>query len=213
MRKHSWQRIVKRGFDIVVAFVALVLLSPALLWVTWRVRRDLGSPVLFCQVRPGMHGEPFTIVKFRTMRDLKGQDGKLLTDAERLTRLGVFLRKASIDELPELWNVMKGDMSLVGPRPLLIEYLPVYSPEQARRHEVRPGITGLAQISGRQDIPFSRRLELDVWYVDNWSIWLDFRILALTVYRMLRPTGVRPGQDVRDVDDLGLSKEARAARK
>lgn len=181
---------MKRLFDLVVASVALLLLALPLLSLIWLVRNKLGSPVFFRQTRPGLHGRPFQMVKFRTMTDARGPDGKLLPDAERLTRLGRFLRAASLDELPELWNVLKGDMSLVGPRPLLMDYLPLYSPRQARRHEVRPGITGWAQVNGRNAISWEEKFELDVWYVDNRSLWLDVEILWLTVKKVLVREGI-----------------------
>ena len=164
----------------------LILLSPVLAGLALAVRRRLGSPVLFRQVRPGLHGEPFEMVKFRTMTDARGPDGALLPDAERLTPFGQFLRSTSLDELPELWNVVKGDMSLVGPRPLLMRYLDRYTPEQARRHEVRPGITGLAQVSGRNAISWEEKFALDVWYVDHASFWLDLKILVQTVLKVVR---------------------------
>jgi lipopolysaccharide/colanic/teichoic acid biosynthesis glycosyltransferase len=154
------------------------------------VRRKLGSPALFRQVRPGLHGRPFMMVKFRTMTDERGADGELLPDAQRLTAFGRFLRASSLDELPELWNVLRGEMSLVGPRPLLMEYLPLYSPEQARRHEVRPGITGWAQVNGRNAVSWDERFKLDVWYVDHRSLWLDLRILWLTVRKVLVREGI-----------------------
>jgi lipopolysaccharide/colanic/teichoic acid biosynthesis glycosyltransferase len=154
------------------------------------VRRRLGSPVLFSQVRPGLHGKPFRMYKFRTMTDARDADGNLLPDAERLTDFGKWLRASSLDELPELINVLRGEMSLVGPRPLLMEYLPLYSPEQARRHEARPGITGWAQINGRNAISWDDKFALDVWYVDHQGVWLDVRILALTVWRVLRREGI-----------------------
>ena len=156
---------MKRLFDFFAALFGLLLLALPLLSLIWLVRNKLGSPVFFRQVRPGMHGKPFEMVKFRTMTDTRGPDGKLLPDAERLTPFGRFLRSSSLDELPELWNVLKGDMSLVGPRPLLMEYLPLYSPEQARRHEVRPGITGWAQVNGRNAISWEDKFRLDTWYV------------------------------------------------
>ena len=154
------------------------------------MRRKLGSPVFFRQVRPGMNGEPFEMVKFRTMTDERGPDGQLLPDAVRLTAFGCFLRSSSLDELPELWNVLKGDMSLVGPRPLLMEYLPLYSPEQARRHEVRPGITGWAQVNGRNAISWEDKFRLDVWYVDHHSLWLDIKILLATIRKVLVRDGI-----------------------
>ncbi len=181
---------MKRLFDVVVSACALLVLTLPLLVVIWMVRRKLGSPVFFAQVRPGMHGKPFKMVKFRSMTSERGTDGELLPDAERLTPFGRFLRSTSLDELPELWNVLKGDMSLVGPRPLLMEYLPLYSPEQARRHEVRPGITGWAQVNGRNTISWEDKFKLDVWYVDHCSLWLDIKILWLTVKKVLVREGI-----------------------
>jgi lipopolysaccharide/colanic/teichoic acid biosynthesis glycosyltransferase len=181
---------MKRLFDFVAALLALILFALPLLVLAWQIRRKLGSPVLFKQVRPGLHGKPFKMVKFRTMTDERGPDGALLPDAQRLTPFGRFLRASSLDELPELWNVLKGEMSLVGPRPLLMEYLPLYSPEQARRHEVRPGITGWAQINGRNAISWTDKFALDVWYVDHRSLWLDIKILWLTVKKVLVRDGI-----------------------
>lgn len=181
---------MKRLFDIVVSACALLVLALPLLVVVWMVRRKLGSPVFFTQVRPGMHGKPFKMVKFRSMTSERGPDGELLPDAVRLTSFGRFLRATSLDELPELWNVLKGDMSLVGPRPLLMEYLPLYSPEQARRHEVRPGITGWAQVNGRNAISWEDKFKLDTWYVDNRSFWLDIKILWLTVKKVVVREGI-----------------------
>lgn len=181
---------MKRLFDIAAAACALLVLALPLLVVVWMVRRKLGSPVFFTQVRPGMHGKPFKMVKFRSMTSERGADGELLPDAVRLTPFGRFLRSTSLDELPELWNVLKGDMSLVGPRPLLMEYLPLYSPEQARRHEVRPGITGWAQVNGRNAISWEDKFKLDVWYVDHCSLWLDIKILWLTVKKVLVREGI-----------------------
>ena len=181
---------MKRLFDIVVSACALLMLALPMLVVIWMVRRKLGSPVFFTQVRPGMHGKPFKMVKFRSMTSERGTDGELLPDTERLTPFGRFLRSTSLDELPELWNVLKGDMSLVGPRPLLMEYLPLYSPEQARRHEVRPGITGWAQVNGRNAISWEDKFKLDVWYVDHCSLWLDIKILWLTVKKVLVREGI-----------------------
>ena len=183
-------RLSKRLFDMLAAALALLLIWPALALIAWQVRRKLGRPVLFRQVRPGLHGQPFKMVKFRTMTDERGLDGALLPDAQRLTSFGRFLRASSLDELPELWNVLKGEMSLVGPRPLLIEYLPLYTPEQARRHEVRPGITGWAQVNGRNAISWEERFALDVWYVDNHSLWLDLKILWMTVKKVLLRDGI-----------------------
>lgn len=181
---------LKRLFDLVIASFALLLLSPALLLVAWLVHRRLGSPVLFRQVRPGLGGKPFEMVKFRTMRDAFDTGGNALPDAVRLTPFGRFLRSTSLDELPELWNVIKGDMSLVGPRPLLMEYLPLYSKEQARRHEVRPGITGWAQVNGRNAVSWSEKFALDIWYVDNRSLFLDIRILLLTIKKVVVRDGI-----------------------
>lgn len=182
--------MVKRLFDVVVSALLLIVLAPVILLLAFLVRLFLGSPVLFKQVRPGLHGRPFTMYKFRTMTDERDDQGRLLPDEQRLTRLGRFLRSTSLDELPELFNVLKGDMSLVGPRPLLMEYLPLYTPEQARRHEVRPGITGWAQVNGRNAITWEEKFKYDVWYVDNWSFWLDIRILLLTILAVLRREGI-----------------------
>ena len=179
-----------RFMDIVGASIGLTLLSPVLLFVWLKVRREMGSPVLFRQKRPGLMEKPFEMVKFRTMHDAIAPDGSPLPDSERLTNLGQFLRSSSLDELPELWNVLKGDMSLVGPRPLLMEYLPLYSPEQARRHEVRPGVTGWAQVNGRNAISWEKKFELDVWYVDNRNLWLDLKIIWLTIRKVLKREGI-----------------------
>jgi len=182
--------MLKRSIDVLVACLALLLLGLPMLLLARMVRTRLGSPVLFRQVRPGLHGRPFMMIKFRTMTDARGPDGELLPDAQRLTAFGRFLRASSLDELPELWNVLRGEMSLVGPRPLLMEYLPLYSPEQARRHEVRPGITGWAQVNGRNAVSWEERFRLDVWYVDHRSLWLDLRILWLTVRKVLVREGI-----------------------
>lgn len=181
---------MKRFFDLTVSALVLLLMALPLLVLIWLVRRKLGSPVFFRQVRPGLNGQPFEMVKFRTMTDECGPDGLLLPDAVRLTPFGRFLRSTSLDELPELWNVLKGDMSLVGPRPLLMEYLPLYSPEQARRHAVRPGVTGWAQVNGRNAIGWEEKFALDVWYVDHQSLWLDIKILWLTVKKVLVRDGI-----------------------
>lgn len=181
---------MKKMFDTLLVLLALPVLLPVILMLTWQVRRKLGSPVFFCQTRPGLQGRPFNMVKFRTMTDARGSDGHLLPDADRLTAFGRFLRASSLDELPELLNVLKGDMSLVGPRPLLMEYLPLYSPEQARRHEVRPGITGWAQVNGRNALSWEDKFKFDVWYVDNCSLWLDIKILWLTVRKVLVREGI-----------------------
>ncbi|MBQ0753733.1 MAG: sugar transferase [Gammaproteobacteria bacterium] len=176
--------------DVVLALVLLVLFLPLFALVFLLVWIFLGSPILFFQERPGLYARKMRMAKFRTMTDGRGKDGELLPDAERLTSLGIFLRSTSLDELPELWNVLKGDMSLVGPRPLLVEYLPLYSAQQARRHEVRPGITGWAQVKGRNTLSWDEKFELDVWYVDNQTIWLDIKILFLTVKTVLFRKGV-----------------------
>ena len=181
---------MKRLLDILCAGGGLLLLSPLLLWLAWRIRQNIGSPVLFTQERPGKGGEPFRMIKFRSMRDALGPDGQQRPDLERLTPLGQKLRSSSADELPELWNVLKGDMSLVGPRPLLMEYLPLYTPEQARRHEVRTGITGWAQVNGRNAISWDEKLALDVWYVDNRTFWLDLKILVLTIQKVFARDGI-----------------------
>jgi len=194
-------------FDLALTIPALILLSPILLIVALIVRFKLGSPILFKQMRPGLHAKPFALYKFRTMTDKRGGDGQLLPDAERLTRFGRFLRASSLDELPELFNVLKGDMSLVGPRPLLMQYLPRYTPVQARRHEAKPGITGWAQVNGRNAITWEEKFKLDVWYVDNWSLWLDIKIIAMTVWKILKREGIsQPGQATM-AEFKGCSKE------
>lgn len=182
--------MTKRLIDITVAAVSLMLLGPLLFVLALAVAGALGRPVFFVQIRPGLHGVPFRMFKFRTMLDAYDDDGRPLEDAQRMTRFGRFLRATSLDELPELWNVLVGDMSLVGPRPLLMEYLPLYSPEQRRRHDVRPGITGWAQINGRNTLDWDERFRLDVWYVDHQSFWLDLRILLLTVRKVLAREGI-----------------------
>ncbi len=190
---------VKRAFDIVISASALLILAPVLGVVWLMVRRMMGPPALFRQVRPGLNGRPFEMIKFRTMRDATDSDGAPLPDAERLTPFGRWLRATSLDELPELWNVLRGDMSLVGPRPLLMEYLPLYSPGQARRHEVRPGVTGWAQINGRNAVSWTRKFELDVWYVDRQNLWLDVKIIVMTLARILKRDGISaPGSATAD---------------
>lgn len=181
---------MKRLLDFLAAVLALVLLAPVLILIAWQIRRNLGSPVFFRQIRPGFRGQPFEMIKFRTMRDAFDAEGRPLPDSERLTSFGRWLRATSLDELPELWNVLKGDMSLVGPRPLLMEYLPLYTPEQARRHEVRPGITGWAQVNGRNALSWEEKFKLDVWYVDHHSLWLDLKILFLTVKKVFAREGI-----------------------
>lgn len=181
---------MKRGLDIFVSLTALALLWPLLLIIALVVRLGLGAPVFFVQTRPGLHGQPFNIIKFRTMRHGTNAQGQPLPDEQRMTAVGRFLRATSVDELPELWNVLRGEMSLVGPRPLLMEYLPLYSARQARRHEVRPGITGWAQVNGRNALSWEEKFELDVWYVDNQSVGLDLKILWLTVKKVLVRDGI-----------------------
>jgi len=177
--------MLKRLLDIIIASIALILLSPLYAIVAYKVKKNLGSPVLFRQVRPGLHGRPFEMIKFRTMKDAVDEQGNPLPDSERLTPFGQMLRSTSLDEMPELWNVIKGDMSIVGPRPLLMEYLPLYSPEQAKRHDVRPGMTGHAQVNGRNAIGWEEKFKLDTWYVENQSTLLDFKIMFKTVHKVL----------------------------
>lgn len=188
--------MLKRIFDLFVAFFALLILAPVLLVIAYLVKSKLGQPIFFRQVRPGKNGVPFEMVKFRTMRDALDENGEPLPDKERMTPFGTFLRSSSLDELPELWNVIKGDMSLVGPRPLLIEYLPLYNPRQYRRHEVRPGVTGWAQINGRNALGWEDKFELDVWYVEKQSFWLDIKILFLTVKKVFFRDGISASGDV-----------------
>ena len=176
---------MKRLLDIIIASIALILLSPLYAFVAYKVKKNLGSPVLFRQVRPGLNGKPFEMIKFRTMKDAVDAQGNPLPDSERLTPFGKMLRSTSLDEMPELWNVIKGDMSIVGPRPLLMEYLPLYNKEQAKRHDVRPGMTGHAQVNGRNAISWEEKFKLDTWYVENQSIWLDFKIMLKTVQKVI----------------------------
>ncbi len=190
-----YRSVLKRILDFLVASIVAGILIPVLVLLALIVRVKLGSPILFRQLRPGLHGKPFTLYKFRTMTDARDAAGNLLPDADRLTPFGRFLRATSLDELPELWNVLRGDMSLVGPRPLLMQYLERYTPEQARRHEVRPGITGWAQVNGRNALSWEQKFALDVWYVDHLSFWLDLKIIALTVWKILKREGIsQPGQ-------------------
>ena len=181
---------MKRSIDLLLSLIAIVAFSPLLLVLAIVIRLRLGSPVLFRQVRPGFGGKPFQLVKFRTMTDEKDARGDLLPDSQRLPAFGRMLRATSLDELPELWNVLKGDMSLVGPRPLLMEYLDLYTSEQSRRHEVRPGITGWAQVNGRNALSWEDKFALDVWYVDNQSLWLDLKILLMTIMKVVKRDGV-----------------------
>ncbi len=199
--------MIKRLMDVLAASAALLLLSPAIICVAVLVHIKLGSPVFFRQVRPGLHGKSFNMIKFRTMLDAVDENGDVLPDEVRLTSFGKFLRSTSLDELPGLWCVLKGDMSLVGPRPLLVEYLPLYSAEQARRHEVKPGITGWAQVNGRNAISWVQKFELDVWYVDNQSFWLDIKILFLTVWKVLSRKDISADGEVTMAPFLGRKKE------
>ena len=182
--------MLKRAFDIAASASALVVLSPVLAITAYKVKKELGSPVLFRQTRPGLHGKPFEMIKFRTMKDALDKNGNVLPDSERLTEFGKKLRASSLDELPELWNVLKGDMSLVGPRPLLMEYLPLYNAEQAKRHNVRPGVTGYAQVNGRNSLSWEDKFKLDTWYVEHQSLWLDMKILLKTVKKVIIKDGI-----------------------
>ena len=182
--------MLKRAFDIAGSASALVVLSPVLAITAYKVKKELGSPVLFRQNRPGLHGKPFEMIKFRTMKDATDKAGNALPDSERLTEFGKKLRASSLDELPELWNVLKGDMSLVGPRPLLMEYLPLYSAEQAKRHNVRPGVTGYAQVNGRNSLSWEDKFKLDTWYVEHQSFLLDLKILLKTVKKVIIKDGI-----------------------
>ena len=181
---------MKRLFDLTLIFLSLPLLLPLYLVVAWLVRSKLGAPILFRQIRPGKDAKPFEMIKFRTMTDERDSNGELLSDSVRLTKFGRFLRSSSLDELPELWNVAKGDMSLVGPRPLLMEYVPLYSAEQARRHAMRPGVSGWAQVNGRNAISWEEKFKLDVWYVDNRSFWLDIKVICLTLKKVIVRDGI-----------------------
>lgn len=187
---------MKRLFDLCISIFCILIFALPLLLLICLVRSKLGSPVFFTQVRPGLNGKPFRMVKFRSMTDERSPDGELLPDADRLTRFGALLRSTSLDELPELWNVIKGEMSLVGPRPLLMEYLSLYTPEQARRHDVRPGITGWAQVNGRNAIGWEEKFALDIWYVENQSLWLDIKILWMTVRKVLVRDGISASGEV-----------------
>ena len=192
--------MLKRLLDIIIASIALILLSPLYAFVAYKVKKNLGSPVLFRQVRPGLHGKPFEMIKFRTMKDAVDEQGNPLPDSERLTPFGQMLRSTSLDEMPELWNVIKGDMSIVGPRPLLMEYLPLYNQEQAKRHDVRPGMTGHAQVNGRNAISWEEKFKLDTWYVENQSVWLDFKIMLKTVKKVLAK------DDINEAGEATMSK-------
>ena len=195
--------MIKRGFDLFASLLGLILLSPVIAVIAWNIRKKLGSPVLFRQVRPGRNGKPFEMIKFRTMRDAHDANGEPLPDSQRMTAFGSFLRSSSLDELPELWNVVKGDMSLVGPRPLLMEYLPLYSAEQYRRHEVRPGVSGWAQVNGRNAIGWEEKFKLDVWYVDHHDFLLDMKVLILTLVKVFRREGISAGDHVTMPEFIG----------
>lgn len=192
--------MLKRFVDIIIATIALILLSPLYFYVAYKVKKHLGSPVLFRQVRPGLHGKPFEMIKFRTMKDAIDEQGNSLPDSQRLTPFGKMLRSSSLDEMPELWNVIKGDMSIVGPRPLLMEYLPLYNNEQAKRHNVRPGMTGHAQVNGRNAIGWDEKFKLDTWYVENQSVWLDFKIMLKTVKKVIAK------DDINEAGEATMSK-------
>ena len=203
---------MRRLIDLTGASILSVLLSPVLAGLALAIRFSMGRPILFRQQRPGYKGEPFEVYKFRTMKDAVAADGEPLPDDERLTKVGVFMRQLSLDELPQLWNILRGDMSFIGPRPLLMEFLRWYTPEQMRRHDVKPGVTGWAQVQGRHDIPFSKRLALDVWYVDNRSMSLDLKIVGLTFLKVLSMRGAQPAQTDAEVDDVGLHDAVRRER-
>lgn len=192
--------MLKRLLDIIIAGIALIVLSPLYAFVAYKVKKNLGSPVLFRQVRPGLNGKPFKMIKFRTMKDAVDSNGNPLPDSERLTPFGKMLRATSLDEMPELWNVIKGDMSVVGPRPLLMEYLPLYNAEQAKRHNVRPGMTGYAQVNGRNAISWEEKFKLDTWYVENRSTWLDFKIMFKTVHKVIAK------DDISEAGEATMSK-------
>ncbi|MBB4835261.1 putative sugar transferase EpsL [Prolinoborus fasciculus] len=199
--------MLKRLLDIIIASSALIILSPLYLYVAYKVRKNLGSPLIFRQVRPGLHGRPFEMIKFRTMTDESDAEGNLLPNEQRLPKFGKMLRATSLDEMPELWNVIKGDMSIVGPRPLLMDYLPLYNEEQAKRHNVRPGMTGYAQVNGRNSISWEEKFKLDTWYVENQSIWLDFKIMFQTVKKVLVKEGINQSEEVTMTRFMGNKKD------
>jgi lipopolysaccharide/colanic/teichoic acid biosynthesis glycosyltransferase len=203
--QHGWRFVIKRTFDRSAALCGLIILSPVFIAVSVLVWLSMGRPIVFRQQRPGRFAKPFMLLKFRTMSERRDADGKLLHDTDRLTRVGRLLRATSFDELPQLWNVLRGDISLVGPRPLLMQYLPRYSAEQARRHDVMPGITGWAQINGRNALTWEEKFALDIWYVDNWSMMLDLRILSMTVLRVLRRDGISNQDHATMPEFMGLS--------
>ena len=198
--------MMKRLLDIIISLSALILLAPLYAIIGYKVKKNLGSPIFFKQIRPGLHTQPFEMVKFRTMKDATDSSGNLLPDSMRMTAFGKMLRSSSLDELPELWNVLKGDMSLVGPRPLLMEYVPLYNKEQTRRHEMRPGITGWAQINGRNAISWEEKFKLDVWYVDHQSLKLDLKILLLTIKKVFIKEGISSSGEVTTSKFTGSNK-------
>ena len=204
--------MIKRCLDIIIASTALLLLSPLYFFVAYKVKKNLGSPVLFRQIRPGLNGKPFEMIKFRSMKDAVDQQGNILPDSERLTAFGKTLRSSSLDEMPELWNVIKGEMSIVGPRPLLMEYLPLYNIQQAKRNLVRPGMTGWAQINGRNAIGWDEKFKLDTWYVENQSIWLDFKIMLMTVKKVLVKDGISAEGEATMTRFLGSEKDKNDAK-
>lgn len=203
-----YKSFFKRLFDFLISFIALIILSPILLIITvWLYFTNKGAGAFYYQNRPGKDAKIFKVIKFKSMTDERDKNGKLLPDNKRLTRAGRFVRSTSIDELPQLINVLKGEMALIGPRPLLVDYLPLYTPEQARRHEVRPGITGWAQVNGRNFLPFSKRFEMDVWYVDHCTLWTDIKIIFMSVKKVLLRKDVSIGNHIsRNADDLGFTK-------
>jgi sugar transferase EpsL len=203
---------LKRCLDLAVAGMAAMLLLPAMGGIALAIRLSMGRPVLFRHRRPGLHGRPFELLKFRTMLDLRDGQGRALPDVQRQTRLGRLLRNSSLDELPELFNVLRGEMSLVGPRPLVMQYLDRYSPEQARRHDVLPGMTGWAQIHGRNGISWEEKFQLDLWYIDHWRLWLDLRILWLTIWEVLRQNGINSAEDVTMPEFMGTEKDVIRSR-
>ncbi len=204
---------VKRAFDVLASAFGLILTAPLMLATAAAVRMFLGKPVLFRQVRPGLEGKPFELVKFRTMLDARSETGAALADDQRLTRFGRLLRASSLDELPQLWNVLRGDMSLVGPRPLLVQYLPLYSAHQARRHDVRPGLTGWTQVKGRNSLSWDEKLDLDVWYVDNRTFLLDLRIIFMTAMRLIKPRGISAQGHATMPEFLGSAQEDQSGPK
>jgi lipopolysaccharide/colanic/teichoic acid biosynthesis glycosyltransferase len=206
MKQAGWRFVLKRGLDLSVASLALILLSPAMAFVALSIRTFMGSPVLFRQQRPGREGKPFVLYKFRTMLNLQDAHGRHLSDEHRLTAFGRFLRGTSLDELPQFWNILRGELSLVGPRPLLMQYLDRYTARQARRHEVLPGITGWAQINGRNDLSWDKKFDYDIWYVDNWTLKMDLLILFRTFFRVVKREGISRADHATMPEFLGNKK-------